>query len=227
MPAEAKVGLSSFNEAIDGLNVKLDSYFARLEGKLEDAITSIKDTVIKRLQEDNNALRQRLREVERKLENNLQYQRRNNIIIDGLPANIPANQLENRSLQLFASIGVDMVLGDIEACHPLPAKKGLAPVIVKVVNRKHAELAIKNRSKLKDSDKSFLGSNFHGNLFINNHLTPYFSHLAWRCRILKKKGLIRASSISNETVKIKINDGDGFVRILDGSHLDDVFPIEE
>ena len=89
MPAEAKVGLSSFNEAIDGLNVKLDRYFARLEGKLEDAITSIKDTVIKRLQEDNNALRQRLREVERKLENNLQYQRRNNIIIDGLPANIP------------------------------------------------------------------------------------------------------------------------------------------
>ena len=83
MPAEAKVGLSSFNEAIDGLNVKLDSYFARLEGKLEDAITSIKDTVIKRLYEDNNALRQRLREVERKLENNLQYQRRNNIIIDG------------------------------------------------------------------------------------------------------------------------------------------------
>ena len=70
MPAEAKVGLRSFNEAIDGLNVKLDSYFARLEGKLEDAITSIKDTVIKRLQENNNSLRQRLREVERKLENN-------------------------------------------------------------------------------------------------------------------------------------------------------------
>ena len=91
-----------------------------------------------------------------------------------------------------------------------PSRKNtVKKTIVKFVNRKKADLAFRNRRKLKDVYKSY-NTNFTGNeqVFINENLTPYYSALAWKCRSLKKKGFIRDLKIYFVQIKITI----GFIK---------------
>ena len=69
---------------------------------LKDEISNLKDTVIKRLQEENQILRQKCNKLEAKIvkleteQNSLaQYGRRNNIVISGIPDSIDDSNLEN------------------------------------------------------------------------------------------------------------------------------------
>ena len=70
--------------------------------RLKDEISNLKDTVIKRLQEENQILRQKCNKLEAKIvkleteQNSLaQYGRRNNIVISGIPDSIDDSNLEN------------------------------------------------------------------------------------------------------------------------------------
>ena len=70
--------------------------------RLKDEISNLKDTVIKRLQEENQILRQKCNKLEVKIvkleteQNSLaQYGRRNNIVISGIPDSIDDSNLEN------------------------------------------------------------------------------------------------------------------------------------
>ena len=70
--------------------------------RLKDEISNLKDTVIKRLQEENQILRQKCNKLDAKIvkleteQNSLaQYGRRNNIVISGIPDSIDDSNLEN------------------------------------------------------------------------------------------------------------------------------------
>ena len=70
--------------------------------RLKDEISNLKDTVIKRLQEEDQILRQKCNKLEAKIvkleteQNSLaQYGRRNNIVISGIPDSIDDSNLEN------------------------------------------------------------------------------------------------------------------------------------
>ena len=70
--------------------------------RLKDEISNLKDTIIKRLQEENQILRQKCNKLEAKIvkleteQNSLaQYGRRNNIVISGIPDSIDDSNLEN------------------------------------------------------------------------------------------------------------------------------------
>ena len=171
---EAKVGVNSFNDAIQNLGDRIASFVDRFEAKLEKEISGVKDLIIKRLQEDNLVLHERIKSLENKLEYNLQYQRRNNILLEGLPSGFDEKILESSAVKVLNSIDVKVNCSDIEACHYLPSKNGKNKVIVKLINRKHADSAFRKRSLLKHSDKSFLGNGFTGSIYINKNLMPFF-----------------------------------------------------
>ena len=60
--------------------------------------------------------------------------------------------------------------------------------IVRLVNRKACESALKNRKKLKQSNKIALGFPEDTKLFINDSLCPYYRVLYGKCKKLYKNG---------------------------------------
>ena len=92
-------GDSAFNH--DPL-VRLEENIINCINNLKGKIINLKDIVIKRLQDENEKMRAKCSTLENKvvtLEQNLnwlgQYGRRNNLVLSGIPENIPDNQLED------------------------------------------------------------------------------------------------------------------------------------
>ena len=87
--------------------------------RLKDEISNLKDTVIKRLQEENQILQQKCNKLEAKIvkretEQNsfAQYRRRNNIVISGIPDSIDDSNLENTVICMMSDINVNIEESD-------------------------------------------------------------------------------------------------------------------
>ena len=124
----AKVNVDDFNKSIKDIDSKIYSDFLKLSEKIETEISSIKNLIIERLQDENKILRQRVKMLENKVQINLQYQRRENIIIDGLPALSEASR-EEIVINLLNKIDVKVSASDLVACHPL-SRKDNPPLIL-------------------------------------------------------------------------------------------------
>ena len=92
-------GDSAFNH--DPL-VRLEENIINCINNLKEKIINLKDIVIKRLQDENEKMRAKCSTLENKvvsLEQNLnslgQYGRKNDLVLSGIPENIPDNQLED------------------------------------------------------------------------------------------------------------------------------------
>ena len=115
--------------------------------RLKDEISNLKDTVIKRLQEENQILRQKCNKLEAKIvklereQNSLvQYGRRNNIVISGIPDSIDGSNLENTVICMMSDINVNIEESDIEACHRFgkpDVKSKSNKTVLRFVNRKN------------------------------------------------------------------------------------------
>ena len=91
--------------------VKLEENVINCINNLNEEIVNLKDIVIKQLQDENEKLWVKCSTLENKvvnLEQNLnslgQYDRRNNLVLSGIPEKIPDNQLGN----MVASILYDI-----------------------------------------------------------------------------------------------------------------------
>ena len=91
------------------------------------------------------------------------------------------------------------------------------------------EEALDNWNKLSNLDNNDVGlPPTTGNIFINSHLTPYASKIAYQCRQLKKKGKIKKLSTNKGIVKIKLMDDSGGVDSLRWqtiSHLNELMDL--
>ena len=84
--------------------------------------------------------------IEKDLLNYMQYNRRENIELIGLPDNIPDNKIEEVVLSILRRIDVNINHYDIAACHRLKTRtNGSFNVIIRFINRKHAKLCLSNR----------------------------------------------------------------------------------
>ena len=67
------------------------------------------------------------------------------------------------------------------------------------------------------------------NIYLNEHLTPYISNLAYKCRCLKRKGKIAKAKVRRGgVVKIMVEDIDGaeWQTVLSEDDISDFLPIE-
>ena len=128
-------------ELISGIETRQECRF----NELKSDILAIKDTVIKRLLDDNLRLKNRVKDLETEVYKGQQYNRRNNIEINGIPDSITNESLENKVIEALAIIDVKVTESDIEACHRLPSKTSPRPTIIKFVNRKNCEKILRNK----------------------------------------------------------------------------------
>ena len=156
---------------------------------------------------------ERLENLEREVNKNKQYLRRESIEFVGILANVRDEDIETEVINIMKAAKVklsrrDVTTLDIHAAH---RKNRRGDVIVKFTNRKWAEGAMRNRVNLKDGQ--------YGNCYINSSLCPEYAFLAYAVRKAKKDNLIHYWKLKHGMPFIRISDGDDFVEI---SHVNDL-----
>lgn len=187
------------------MEATLGSKLQPLESKLLTELTSVK-LEIAEIQKENDELKARVEQLEKTVDDNLQYQRRNNIII----SNIPVQQNENVTevvQKLFSEIKVDVQRYDIVAAHRLPRKNrnviSPPPIIVKFHHRETKSTAISASIKLKPTAAIF-SPNDTSRIYLNDHLTTYNQKLFAEARVKLREAGCHSVSSNNGKIKCKI-----------------------
>ena len=87
------------------------------------------------------------------------YNRKNNLVIHDIPANVTDNELEGKVIDIFSCLGIEVKGTDTEDCYWL----GLANpknIIVRFVNCKFCYQALDKKMELHKLDSKKLGFNF-------------------------------------------------------------------
>ena len=204
--------------------------------KISDDISEMRNEIIKNLVEENKKLQEKAKNLEEKVkkiaistEATNQYGRRNNIEISGIPDYVNDEDLEETVKDILEEIDVKTKKRDMEACHRLPPTRNNKnkKVIVRFVNRKTCENALKAKKKLLNVNMESL--NFYKNtkIYINENLNKYFQYLSFRCRELKSSKIINNYKYQNEMFLIRFDDGMGkekTTKITDDNQLFNLFP---
>ena len=196
LTAQTKTITTQIDTSISAIRKEIIDTLKVENEKLNDKITL--------LETKNDLLESRISSLEIKLEDNLQYQRNANIIISGIPREIAHEKLESIVIEIFNKVCFHTISDrEIVACHRLSMKSD--NVLVKFLNKKDALALNGSKVALKELDKSFIPN--CGNLYVNEHLTPYASSLSYRCRCLKRTNKIYQTKVENGTVKVLSNRG--------------------
>ena len=111
--------------------------------------------------------------IERKVLQDNQYHRLENIEISGIPKNVIDYELIDTVIGIAADIEVELAPADISACHRLgKGDKSRGDVIVRFVNRQAADHMFANAKKLKGLDLSDLLGPNHPHVYVNANLSP-------------------------------------------------------
>ena len=205
-----------------------------ISAQIDSSISPIRNEIINTLKDENKKLHERLVtlenknddlesrviQLETKLEGNLQYQRNVSVIISGIPRAITHANLEGTVIEIFNKVCYHSITHrDIVACHRLSLKTD--NVIVKFLNKKDAVALLGSVMSIKDLDKSFIPDCC--NLYVNEHLTPYMSSVAYQCRCLKRSKVIYQTKVENGVVKI-LSNKDGIFKWFNIYKEEDINP---
>ena len=175
---------------------------------MNESVISIKNTIIDALKEDNAQLRNKVELLEKKLteaevsQNNFeQYKRKNNIEIQGIPSQISDEKLEEKVIEVFSAMNIAITKNNVEDCHRLG--KSSKSTTVQFVNREHCYAILSKKCETSKIYKSKLSFESNVKLYVSENLTPYNQHLAWKCRELKRSGVIHSSWSSKGIIKLR------------------------
>ena len=186
------------------------------------ALMNNKDLIlmVKTLYEENNKLKmqsdkkiaelyeERLTNLEREVNKDKQYARRDSIEIVGIDESTPDEEIENNVIKILksAQAKVGSKLPGALEIHAAHRKNKKGVVIVKFTNRKFAEAAIKNRDNIREIDHL-------KDVYINQSLCPEFSFLSYALRQAKRSNKIASTKFKHGVPYAKLNASDGFVEI--------------
>ena len=134
-----------------------------------------------------------------------QYTRWNDLEIYGISLNVKDEQLEQKVIDIFSHLNINISKPDIEGCHQL----GKSNTIVRFVSRKVWKDALEKKFEVNRLiNNSKFGFKRENKLFTCENLTPNNQCLAWMCRNLKRakkihnfwsnKGIIKFRRTLNE-----------------------------
>ncbi len=184
---------------------------------LDESVAAIRTEIISRLTVENENLKKRIHslqvkvnDLEKDFESNLQYQRKSNVVITGIRENVIHDELEGIVLTVFNNVCLhDINSRDIVACHRLSKKTN--NVLVKFVNSKDATALLDSKDAINSMNLNDTGlANNCEKIYVQEHLSPYISNLAYRCRCLKRENKVEKTKIQKGIVKVLVKDENGF-----------------
>ena len=186
----------------------------------------IKDSIIDALKEENIKLQSKVKQLEDKLlrmkiakNNHEQYTRRNNIEIQGIPATVADDHLENKVIDIFRCFKINSDSSDIEDWHRL-GNSTPKNAIVGFVSRKFCKKALQAKFDLRKMTSAELHFDTSPVLHFSENLTPYNQHFAWKCRELTRANLIHITWSSKGLIKIRSSMNEKPIPI---EHENDIF----
>ena len=208
---------SSQNELFNE-NKKNNEKLTDIQSKF-DKLANDNEVLQTKMLQENLSSNSKITDLERfhKLE---QYSRRECVEIAGMPRDIPHLILEDVVIKLLNKIGMNLTKNDLVACHRLANSHR---TIIKVLNKKHVELIMNNKSKLKginfpdisntsDNTDEKASANLPQNtsrrnprIYVNYSLCPYCQFLYGKVKEMMQEGLIHNFWISNGVI-IKIRE---------------------
>jgi len=229
-----KDALVSLEEKIDLGNKDLVSIKTDISD-IKDELINIKEVVIQNLIRENERLKERVEELEGRskyAEDRLvtaeihsysleQYDRRNNIEIQGIPNNIINEELEGKVIEIFKAIDIDITSYDIEDCHRL-GHDSPKTTIVRFVNRRDCKTALITRKKLKTANLEDIG--LTSPIFLNENLSPNNSRLAFKCRQLKRAKLCTSTWSMSGMIYLHRTINEKPKKILHDCTLTELYP---
>ena len=208
---------TELEDTIKKLTITLNSDFQKL---MAESIDVLKNTIIDNLKEANEDLQRKVGQLEAEIntlkrenieqikqtEASFQHGRLEQLIVSGIPATIPHEELEDKCRSILNQIKDYSVTRDISACHRVGKKND---TIIRFVNRKDVEDCLINRSKLKDLDREAVELKPDAKIFVSENLSPYMARLAFYCRMLKRQHLIDKITTFKGVIKITRPVGPG------------------
>ena len=171
----------------------------------------MKETVKKRLQEENGRLHDKCQQLENSVPLNesshdtlQQYCRENNLVISGIQNSVQDSDPESKETAILSDSDVNVESRGVEDCHRIgKSDNGSKKTILKFINRKYGKKALLNRKQLEKIDQRKHQFVSGTKIFITENLTAKNEHLAFNCRQLKKRNHIFCTFTKNGTVYIK------------------------
>ena len=133
-----KQDLLDFQNEINSVLVNIKT---EMQSKFDESMANIKDSIINALKDDNKKLYSKIEDPETKLHETELSNWRNNIEIQGIPSNVTDEAMEDKVVNVFKSLYIDIKKSDIEGCQRL-GKANPKNTVVHFVNRKHGEEAL-------------------------------------------------------------------------------------
>ena len=197
--------------------------------QVNKSIISIMESITDALKEENKLLNSKVLNLEHELSqseahiNNLdQYNRRNYLEIQGIPSNVSDDALEDKVINIFHSLNINVNTNDIEDCYRL-GKADPKNTIVRFVNRKFCYEALDKKFYLRKVDSIKLGFQAGAVLYFSENLTPYNQRLAWKCREVKRASKIHSSWSNKGIVKLRRTINELPVSIIHDSDIADFY----
>ena len=125
---------NSIDQKFSNINSRLDQTEGSIQKNITDlvneSIINIKDSIIDALKEGNMKLKSRVEQLEDKIlrmeiakNNHDQYTQRNNTEIQSIPATVEDEHLENKVIDIFRFLKINIDPSDTEDCHRLGYSK--------------------------------------------------------------------------------------------------------
>ena len=235
--------LSSFHEKFDELKTNLRSQIESMErdisSKLEnlerqlttkisylESQLSVAQNTSNLLREDLNKLKEtldrRISVVERQAFRSAEYDNYETLEVSKIPISIPDAEVSTVTLKIINALNEpnddDYELDDVHAIHRRQGKYTREKVLVKFIRRGDAFTTLKRAKKLKNIDLKAVDERLLEKVFINEHLSPYYSSLRYACKLIFEMKLIKEFWTSGHKVKVKLLDDE--IKII--SHKDDL-----
>ena len=137
-------------------------------------------------------IEKKTKSLEIQISNNKQHNRRNCIEFSGILDTINNDKLEETIIEACKDNNIDVRKTDTDACHRLPTKpnatNAVIRVIVKFVNRKHAESILSKKFILSSTD--FFRLDINNYLYFNTSVCPYYHYLWGHYKDLQRRMII-------------------------------------
>ena len=206
---------------VNDINAKLTDLSERF-----NEFTSKYDKVYSELQQCksfNSHLLTRIIQLERNVVTNSQYNRRETIELNPVPAEIHEDVLEESICKALSLTGFNVVPEDLHACHRM---KRSDRVIVKFKCRKQKQSLIYKRKNFGTKSQELANLKFLGRLFVSESMPNENQQLAYKCRQLKSARKIHSTWFFNNAVNIKLTEHGRIHKIFHVTDIENLLEID-
>ena len=201
-------------DQLEAYKVRTDTIISDLTSQLE--VSKNTSTVLR----DN--LQRRLLNVERQAYRSAEYLNYETLEISKIPLTVPDAEVPEITLKIVNSIHMDSEevfgLDDVHAIHRRQGHFSKEKVLLKFVRRGDAFQTLKRAKNLREIDLHAIDERLTENVYINEHLTPYYSKLRYVCKLLKGSKSINDFWVTGHKIKIKTTGNE----VKNISHRDDL-----